>query len=517
MVLSVSKVRSTMQTMYSAEGGLDVARREVQAIIGSGIFAPSSRQAMLLEYLFNKVVEGRATDLKEFTVAVELFHKPLDFNSHSDATVRVEAHRLRKKLEKYYETFGRRSELRVVLPAGQYLLEFQPAPTEEWRVVAAPDTAVGAPSAPRPKRKAFFWGAVAAAVLLGFVGLIYGRLNYGRLTRPPLRKAQVAASLTENTAPDPEPGAVRILVGHTGDPYVDSAGRHWQGDRFFEGGVVRKVSHEVFFRTSRPRLFQLVREGTSRYRIPLPPGEYEMRLYFTYPDVPGIELGPERRFRIMSIAVNGRPVGTYDLAAEVGWNADIRAFAHLRPNDDGVLDVFFYSARGPAAVSAIEILPMIQGRVRAIRIIAQTRPFLDIKGHLWYPDDYYSGGNLGDYPAMVNGGVDPGIVSLDRTGNFEYFIPAPEGEYALTLYFGEVYHGRGQSGGGGVGSRVFDVLLNNEMLLRDFDILREAPPMRLVTRTIRRVRPDKQGKIHLAFSSKVHLASVRAIEVVPER
>jgi hypothetical protein len=491
---------------------VDVARREVQAIISSGIFAPSSRQAMLLEYLFNKVVEGRATDLKEFSVAVDLFHKPLSFDSHSDATVRVEAHRLRKKLEKYYETFGRHSELRVVLPAGQYLLQFQPPPTEERRVVTAPDTGTGSPSAPRPKRKALFWGATVAAVLLCFVGL-----NYVRVTRPPLKKAQAPASQTNSTVPDPEPGAVRILVGHTGDPYVDSAGRRWQSDRFFEGGVVRKVSHEVFLRTGHPRLFQLVREGTSRYRIPLPPGEYEMHVYLTYPDVPGIELGPDRRFRIMDIQVNGRVVGVYDLAAEVGLNADIRTFAHLRPNDDGILDVSFHSARGPAAVSAIEILPMIQGRVRTVRIIAQPRPFLDVKGHFWYPDDYYSGGNPGDFPAMVNGGVDPGIVSLDRTGDFEYFIPVAEGEYELTLYFGEVYHGRGQIGGGGVGSRVFDVLLNNEMLFRNFDILREAPPMQLVTRTIRPVRPDKQGKIHLTFSPKAHLASVRAIEVVPER
>lgn len=481
--------------------------------MGSGIFAPSSRQAMLLAYLFDKVVEGRAAELKEFTVAVELFHKSLDFDSHSDATVRVEAHRLRKKLEKYYETFGRDSQLRAALPAGQYILQFQAASAEKPPVVAPPSgTGAHSREFPRPTRKVLLWGAVIA-VVLALVGFQYAGRH-----RPLLDEAPVAASRPEsNAVADPESDAIRILVGHSGAPYVDNAGRRWQSDRFFQGGVVRKVSHNVFFHTSRPRLFQQVREGTSRYRIPLPPGEYEMRVYLTYPDVPDTELDPERRFRIMAINVNGQQVGIYDLASQVGWNADIRSFAHLRPNQDGILDVLFQSARGPAAVSAIEILPMIQGMVRPIRIIAQRQPFLDIQKRFWFPDDYYSGGSFGDYPAAINGGVDPGIVSMDRTGDFEYFIPVPEGKYGVTLYFGEAYHGPGQSGGGGVGSRVFDVLLNNEMVLRDFDILREAPPLRLVTRTIRPVGPDKQGKIHLSFSPKAHLASVRAIEVVPER
>jgi hypothetical protein len=502
--------------MVRTPADLDDARREIQAIIGSGIFAPSSRLAMLLEYLFNMLMAGRVGDLKESTLAVELFHKPVSFDSHSDATVRVEAHRLRKKLEKYYETYGRDSELRVVLPVGQYVLEFRRAPIKESAVGAPPEPQITPPIAapPRPKRKGLYWGAAVAAVLFGFVGLHYARLPH----QPTKNEAKMVAPKSEGSMTlDPEPDAVRILVGHTGEPYVDNVGRRWQSDRFFEGGVVRKVNHEVSFRTSHPELFQSVREGASRYRIPLPRGEYEMQVYLTYPDILGVDLGPERRFRITIIRVNGQNVSILDLASEVGYNAAVRSFAHLRPDHDGILDVEFVSARGPAAVCAIEILPMIHGQVNPVRIVMQPHPFLDIRGRFWYPDDYYAGGNFGDFPAAVNGGVDPGIVSLDRSGDFEYFIPVPEGEYQVTLYFGEAYHGPGLVGGGGIGSRVFDVLLNNEMVLRDFDILRQAPPLRLVTRTFRHVRPEKkQGNIHLTFSSKVHLACVRAIEVVPE-
>jgi hypothetical protein len=495
---------------------LDDERREIRAIIGSGIFAQSPRLAMMLEYLFKMVAEGRTGELKESTVAVEFLGRHVDFDSRSDSTVRVEAHRLRKKLEKYYETSGRDSQLRVVLPVGQYVLEFLRAPIEESAVVAPPEPEITPPIAtpPRRKQKVLLWGAAIAAVLLGFVGL-----QYACLPRQPFKKAApVAASKPGSiAAPDPEPDAVRILVGHTGEPYVDNAGRRWQSDRFFEGGVVRRVSHEVYFRTSRPQLFRWVREGTSRYRIPLPPGEYEMQVYLTYPDILGVDLGPERQYHIMGIRVNSQDVSFFDLASEIGYNADIRAFAPLRPNDDGILDVEFVSARGPAAVSAIEILPMIHGQVRPIRIVMQPHPFLDVKGRFWYPDDYYSGGNFGDFPATIGGSVEAGILSFDRSGDFEYFIPVPDGEYQVTLHFGEAYYGPGMIGGGGVGHRLFDVLLNNEMVLRDFDILHEAPPLRLVTRTFRRVRPEKElGRIHLAFSPKAHLASVRAIEVVPE-
>ncbi len=46
-----------------------------------------------------------------------------------------------------------------------------------------------------------------------------------------------------------------------------------------------------------------------------------------------------------------------------------------------------------------------------------------------------------------------------------------QGTYRVRLYFAEIYFGEGCPGGGGVGSRVFDIVIENVTTLKDFDIL----------------------------------------------
>lgn len=484
---------------------LEDARREIDAILGSGILSPASRQAKLLKYLFEKLVQGRAADLKEYTIAVELFNKPPSFDQHEDATVRVEAHRLRKKLQKYYETVGQPHEFHVVLPPGQYVLEIEPANPESPPASGAPRT-----------RRFVFWvvaaGAAAMTIAAGFAVLH---------TRPAPTKAATPKETLRQPAvpavPDPFPNDIRILAGRTSADYVDSAGCRWVSDRYFQGGEIRSIDRDVVPRTSRPELFQKAREGSFSYRIPAPPGEYELRLYFTDPDAPGAEQPPERRFRYMSVRVNGNAIlASYDLEGEAGYNGDIRAFARLQPNRQGFLEISFRSDRGPAAVSGLEVLPMTGGKPRPVRIIAQQKPFQDSSNQLWLSDDFYIGGKLGDHPAMIAGDADPGILQRERIGDFDYYIPVPDGEYRVNLYFGEGWFVPSQFPDRAVGSRVFSVMLNYDTVLKEFDMLREAAPNRGIVRTFSRVRPDVHGKIHLTFVSKTNLASIRAIEVLPE-
>jgi hypothetical protein len=491
--------------MHHIPYNVEEARLELQAILDSGLFSPSARQAKLLEYLFEKFTQGKEADLKEYTIAVELFEKPQDFDQHADATVRVEAHRLRKKLEKYYQTTGRDSRWRMTLPAGHYCLEFRPADLKE----AHTQTGILLPG-----RRALLFSLLAGLALTTVLFFFYARAG-----RQSAAETPTVGTLPppEITLVDPEPDAVRILAGCIDDYYQDGSGRLWQKDRFFEGGTIRPVTLERISRTGRPQLFGKAREGRFRYRIPLQCGDYELRLYFVDPDGPDVTRNPERRFRIIYVTANGQDLGTWNLVADSGEDADIRVFKKIRPGENGFLNLSFENtARSPAVVSAIEILPMIDGRVRPVRIVAQVQPYWDSRGAFWSPDDYYSGGSLGGHPAMISGGADPGIFSNERYGNFEYFIPVADGEYRVNLYFGESWFGPGQYGGGSVGSRVFNVLLNHEQVLSDMDMLREAPPLRSIVRSLRRVKPDPTGKIRLTFSSLVNHASVRAIEVLPE-
>jgi hypothetical protein len=95
---------------------------------------------------------------KEFEVAQAVFGRGAGFDGAQDASVRVAAHRLRKKLEEYYAGPGRDEPERLVAPRGEYRLE-----------VAAPEAAVDATvSEPRRPRWTLILGMIAALNLVAW-------------------------------------------------------------------------------------------------------------------------------------------------------------------------------------------------------------------------------------------------------------------------------------------------------------------------------------------------------------
>src|ERR1017187_7321511 len=81
--------------------------------------SPSLRQ--LLNYLVRKCAEGSVDDIKESTIAMDVFGRPPSFDSRLDNIVRVQAHRLRKRLEGYYEAEGAHDVFRITIPKGSYV------------------------------------------------------------------------------------------------------------------------------------------------------------------------------------------------------------------------------------------------------------------------------------------------------------------------------------------------------------------------------------------------------------
>src|SRR5687767_59308 len=71
---------------------------QVGRILGSPPFARAPKMQRFLAFLVEETLAGRASQLKEYTIAVTVFRKPVDFEPGTSATVRVEAGRLRKLL-----------------------------------------------------------------------------------------------------------------------------------------------------------------------------------------------------------------------------------------------------------------------------------------------------------------------------------------------------------------------------------------------------------------------------------
>lgn len=106
-----------------AESGVDVVaiREELERIVSSKIFAAAGRSRTFLTYVVERTLAGAAP--KEYEIAVEVLGRPADYDPEINATVRVEAGRLRQRLQEYYQTVAP-SLVRIEVPKGGYAAVF---------------------------------------------------------------------------------------------------------------------------------------------------------------------------------------------------------------------------------------------------------------------------------------------------------------------------------------------------------------------------------------------------------
>ena len=94
-------------------------------VLDSRQFRRSVRSRGFLAYVVTETLAGRGERLSERTVARGGMQRSSDFDGRGDATVRVQATRVRKGLEDYYSADGGNDPLRIVLPRGSYIPVFE--------------------------------------------------------------------------------------------------------------------------------------------------------------------------------------------------------------------------------------------------------------------------------------------------------------------------------------------------------------------------------------------------------
>lgn len=130
-----------MQAEHAPE---EAARQQIDRILHSQTFRHAEGLRRLLGYLAEKSLAGEAAQLKEYSVGVDVFGKPVDYDPQKDASVRIQAGKLRQKLEEYYRREGAADPVLVEFPKGHFELLFvrnRPGPeaaprTAFWRRVA---------------------------------------------------------------------------------------------------------------------------------------------------------------------------------------------------------------------------------------------------------------------------------------------------------------------------------------------------------------------------------------------
>jgi hypothetical protein len=514
-------------------------RRALESVLGSSAFDRSRSLSKLLNYICNKYFDGQADEIKEYSVAVEALGRPADFDPKKDAIVRVEMHRLRKRLREYYADRGAKDPVQIALAEKGYVPEFifrsigvpldgvtetsTPSFTQNSPAGTPPDVSPERETIRSGPRSSKIWTAVAVGLVLLAATAIAFRNG---------RSAPVASPAQENTAsetPSTTPKAavadtseIRLLAGRGPGRYSDRDGQVWDGDRFFRGGDAVQGRSDVVTRGFDRNLFGGMREGRFEYAIPLKPGAHEMELFFAETMFgEGNPLGGGEGSRVFEVQANGKSLlPAFDVVGDAGGAdlADSRVFRDIGPGPDGLLHLRFEPQPGRKAfINAIAIRPSHPGRLNPIRIVARPQPFRDVNGTLWMSDRYYQSGIQITRPTVPYGRDDAYVYQGERYGTFTYTVPVAPGSYQATLYFWEYWWGgTGHPGSGGVGSRRFDVYCNFKPLLKDFDIIREGGEGQTVKRTFHGLTPNAQGKLVFAFDPKVNYGQVNAIEIIDE-
>src|SRR3954462_9884222 len=97
--------------MPNVEEGSGAARRQLEHVLESTLFARSEQLSRFLRFLVERHLEGRDGELKESVIGVEVFGRNPDYSPRFDPIVRTEARRLRARLTEHYAAEGKSDPL----------------------------------------------------------------------------------------------------------------------------------------------------------------------------------------------------------------------------------------------------------------------------------------------------------------------------------------------------------------------------------------------------------------------
>lgn len=129
-------------------------RRQLERMLSHDALARSERLSRFLRFVVEEALEGKAAELKEYTVALNVFDKNDAFDPRTDPIVRVEAGLLRQRIEEYYRihpadpvlirlpTRGYRPVIRRMRPSDRKRLPARPATESATSAIGHPPTRI---------------------------------------------------------------------------------------------------------------------------------------------------------------------------------------------------------------------------------------------------------------------------------------------------------------------------------------------------------------------------------------
>lgn len=137
----------------------DEVRAELQRVLASRRFAKSRRCSELLAFIVQTSLLGAPRESSEYRIGIEVFRRQAgSYHTGDDPIVRVQAGRLRTRLNAYYADEGRRNPVRLSIPLGGYRALAERVPAERAGALARLSFCPLACLDPNPEAQSFTSG-----------------------------------------------------------------------------------------------------------------------------------------------------------------------------------------------------------------------------------------------------------------------------------------------------------------------------------------------------------------------
>ncbi len=253
-------------------------------------------------------------------------------------------------------------------------------------------------------------------------------------------------------------------------------------------------------------IFYIEDIGTSNLNIRADVSENTESVVFGYQENPTYKL---ENFAVF--AIGGNSGNNYNAWIPDFGNNTLSATAYSEKQGNGIAS--------ETLTLNFQILEEETPQLPAVLRINAGGPTVTYGDNTFIADDYFSGNgksyaniNITD---ILNTEQDE-IYKTERSTNsnlqsFNYSVPVTNGTYELNLHFAEIYFGATNGGAGGAGKRVFNISIEGEPVLSNFDLNAEEAPMTAIIKTFTTEVTDEV--LNMTFSASVNQPKVSAIEI----
>jgi len=185
----------------SAPPTAEEVRQLLERILCSRQFSNAPKKQKFLQLICEAYLDGRVSELSEYSIGYEVFDRNETYDPALDSIVRVGAHEVRKKLERYYKSEGKNDEILLEIPAGSYIPIFtrlKQAPESIEPIKAAPSAPpssgdIGRIGSIAGKTRIMLFGLALVFLIIAVVMLALSNRQLRRQIKEGAKQKEIAA------------------------------------------------------------------------------------------------------------------------------------------------------------------------------------------------------------------------------------------------------------------------------------------------------------------------------------